>query len=122
MNKFSSRCKNIIIGCLKAQVCLLYYFYLFVNDLISISDFFKTILFADDTTLSFSHKNPSLQENFYNEELDKLHTWTLANRLTLNVDKTFFMKHSFCNSNSLDLNLKINDDPISCKPEAKFRQ
>ena len=58
------------------------------NDLVRVSPILDTILFADDTTLSMSNPNfPQLCVNI-NEELDKIKSWTVSNRMTLNVTKT----------------------------------
>ena len=95
-------------------------FLLFINDLPNISDFFKTILFADDTTLSFNHTNPTLAQETLNSELDKFYSWTLSNKLSLNLDKTFFMVHSFTNFNFNDLIIKIQGNSIRHESEGNF--
>ena len=65
-------------------------FLLYINDIASLSNLFS-ILFADDTTLFYTSK--SLQElaTVVNNELRKVIEWLNANRLSLNIDKTYFM-------------------------------
>ena len=63
-------------------------FTLYVNDLHNVSPNISTILFADDTTLIFRNKNFNQLILNCNSELEKFRQWCLANRLSLNVDKT----------------------------------
>ena len=46
------------------------------------------ILYADDTTLIFKNKSYEDLINTCNAELDKFRNWSIANRLSLNVNKT----------------------------------
>jgi hypothetical protein len=65
-------------------------FLLYINDLPSVSPLFSTILFADDTTLTISRSEYNdLIASTNVELLKKVKQWTIANRLSLNVDKTF---------------------------------
>jgi hypothetical protein len=48
-------------------------------------------MFADDTNISTNGKtNDELQERI-NVDLENIHQWLLANKLTLNKDKTEYM-------------------------------
>ena len=47
-------------------------------------------LFADDTNLFFAAKNLKNLEITVNEELSKGNNWLVANKLTLNLDKSKF--------------------------------
>ena len=49
------------------------------------------VLFADDTNLLLSHKDPNILVNTLNSELEKLSHWFKANKLSLNLKKTKFM-------------------------------
>ena len=66
-------------------------FLLFINDLPNISELFFTILFADDATLSLIGPDKASLITIANSELDKLYHWCLANRLSINVIKTFYI-------------------------------
>ena len=66
-------------------------FLLFVNDLPNFSNFFRTILFADDANLSVDGDNPTELIASANIELDKFYFWCTANRLSLNILKTFYI-------------------------------
>ena len=48
-------------------------------------------LFADDTSLFYSHKNINTLEEVVNVELGCIQDWLVANKLTLNTNKSNFM-------------------------------
>ena len=52
------------------------------------SDVFKFILFADDTSLFYSHKNKHEAAEILNSELSNISQWLPANKLSLNVGKS----------------------------------
>ena len=45
-------------------------------------------MFADDTNLSCHSKSSSEVENMINTDLENVHKWLIANKLTLNEEKT----------------------------------
>ena len=65
-------------------------FIIYVNDLCDASRL-ESILFADDTNLFISEKDPVTLNNILNNELNKLSAWFAANKLSLNITKTKFM-------------------------------
>ena len=70
-------------------------FLIYVNDLNKASKVLNSILFADDTTLFYSHRDINRLFKIVNDELTKLAQWFKANKLSLNVSKTkytFFHK------------------------------
>ena len=69
-------------------------FLIYINDLPNFSDTCQPILYADDTTLCF--KNNSVQSVFDNANinLENFNQWAMANRLSINSDKTNFMLFS----------------------------
>ena len=80
-------------------------FLIYINDLPLASPTFKTLLFADDTTLVISGKNPSELIETCNRELLKVSSWFRANGLTLHEGKTMFMV--FNTIHTKDVNDKI---------------
>ena len=66
-------------------------FLIYINDLSSVSKILTSILFADDTTLIYSHKNLDSLIKTFNVEMHEIVNWLNANRLSLNLDKTKFM-------------------------------
>ena len=71
-------------------------FLIFINDLPNTSNIFNFILFADDSTLSL--EIPSLDHNsiqLINKELITVNQWLLANKISINSDKTKFIIFSY---------------------------
>ena len=64
-------------------------FLLYINDLPNISDSLTSILFADDTTLLSSSKELKDVLTAFSIEVPKVGEWCAANRLSINVSKTF---------------------------------
>ena len=66
-------------------------FLLYINDLPNCLTFSSASMFADNTNISTNGKtNDELQERI-NVDLENIHQWLLANKLTLNKDKTEYM-------------------------------
>ena len=65
-------------------------FNLYLNDITSCSKFY-TVLFADDTNLLLSRKDPKELETVANEEMLKVLDYFRANGLTVSTLKTSFI-------------------------------
>ena len=63
-------------------------FLLYINDIVLSSNICKFTLFADDTSLFYSHKNKAEGSRILNAELSKIADWLGANKLSLNVKKS----------------------------------
>ena len=59
-------------------------FILYVNDITYTSNVLEFILFADDTTILYSHKD-------INSKIEEVTNWFKANNLLVNASKTNFM-------------------------------
>ena len=67
-------------------------FLIYINDLPSISEVLQFYLFADDTNIYYEDESLINLEKIIN----KLYTWLIANRLSVNIDKTnFLVLHSY---------------------------
>ena len=88
IGKSCSNRNNITIGIPQGSVLGPILFILYVNELANVSPMMKTILFADDTTVSLSGRNFHGLLGELNDELCKFSSWSLSNRLSLNVEKT----------------------------------
>ena len=66
-------------------------FLIYINDLPNCKLVAKTRLYADDSNLTFSAKNVIEVQELINKDLQKVHVWLRANKLTLNVSKTKYM-------------------------------
>ena len=60
-------------------------FLILVNDLHKVTKYLDLIMFADDTSLSYSHKNIKTLSQIVNSELKLNNEWFLANKLSLNA-------------------------------------
>ena len=89
-------------------------FILYINDL-PLSSKFLSLLFADDTTLLYTHENLNTLTTIVNEEFQKVCEFFRINKMVLHPDKTKFMLFSrsaggvdpvlLCNNNNNDQNL-----------------
>ena len=70
-----SSTKRIVCGVPQWSILGPLLFLLYINDLCEASDALEFILFADDTNVFFSHKNPELLMHKLNIELCKLTCW-----------------------------------------------
>ena len=88
-------------------------FLIYIQDMAYIFNSLKCLLFADDSSLNIV--GPNLLELIYrtNAELDKLYTWVLSNRLTINTSKTHYMITTNKSFNFLPP-LFINFEIIKC--------
>ena len=93
-------------------------FNLFINDVCNISNTMSVLLYADDTTLLFRSSCAETLTHTCNEELKKFREWTIANRLSLNADKsfTFFVSNRQANYDTL----YFGQTPLEVKSECKF--
>ena len=93
---------------------------LYINDMNRTSDELNFIHFADDTTVYMSGRDlKALCENV-SEELNKVNEWLKANRLSLNIDKTYFMIHTHNNYDINDSIIRIRDRLIKHVTSFKF--
>ena len=88
-------------------------FLIYMNDVPNSSNFFKYILYADDSTL-FTTINASNVSLNINIELSKVYEWLAINKLSLNVEKTKYMIFHAINKNisQIELDFYINDEKI----------
>ena len=93
---------------------------IYINDLPDISDLFHTVLYADDTTVSFSQKTFSDLFSNCNIELDKLKDWFICNRLSVHLEKTFYIIVTNQTLPDPLPNLVLNNRTIERRYEAKF--
>ena len=72
-------------------------------------------LYADDTDITASDKSIKGAEEQVNKDLNNIHNWLIANKLSLNVIKTKYMifatAHKIKNCPKIDV--KMNDLSIS---------
>ena len=96
-------------------------FIIYTNDLQNSLKTCNSILFADDTTIFHSSKNVKHLYKEVNADLANLHTWFKANKLSLNILKTYyilFQKNKKLINTNLDI--KIDSTVIPAKETLKF--
>ena len=95
-----------ILGPLLFSIC--------INDLITISNKLKFIMYADDTTIYFNLEDfdPYHLKRDINNELEKITLGLKMNKLSLNVQKTKFMIFHRKQKQISELNIAINDTDI----------
>ena len=86
--------------------------------------YFTFILFADDTTILYSHKDINSQINVVNKELKEVSTWFKANKLSVNASKTNYMILGTPHMTSVkvceDLNVSLNNTTLERVQFTKF--
>ncbi len=86
-----SEYKNIKCGIPQGSILGPLLFILYINYITSTTSLFEMILFADDTTLLYSHPDISSKINCINKELCEISNWFKANKLSVNASKTNYM-------------------------------
>lgn len=90
-NKCNSKTCEIRCGVPQGSVLGPLLFILYLNDIMYSSSILKFILFADDTTILYSHKDLASKIALINKELNKVGIWFKANKLSINAQKTNYM-------------------------------
>ena len=93
-------------------------FLLYINDIVLSSNIFNFTLFADDTSLFYSHKNVEEAVITMTQELANISEWLAANKLSLNVGKSKLLV--FNNKKQIDVNLTLNGEPLKEVDHAKY--
>ena len=96
-------------------------FLIYINDICNVSSLAKLILFADDTNLFFSNKDPLKLIELINEEIPKFTQWLMVNNLTLKIDKTkLILFKPRQKRTSVQIRIKINNKDIEQVKETVF--
>ena len=121
LNGESSDLQDITCGVPQGSVLGPLLFLLYINDLPNVSSILQFYLFADDTNIYYEAENLNNLEVVINNELKKLHTWLIVNRLSLNIDKTnFVVFHPFNKPITKKITLKIYKKALSERDHVKY--
>ena len=111
VNGCNSQMKNMEYGVPQGSLLGPLLFIIYINDFYRSSQALSFILFADDSTLFFSHPDPIILLRTVNDELKHVTQWIRANKLSLNLIKTKYMLFS----NSLETlpgDIVFDDTPL----------
>ena len=95
-------------------------FLIYINDLPQVSQDLHCTLFADDTTQSLSNPDYTILTTSLNNHLEQTYQWMLANRLTVNVEKTEMIYFSNRQNTHAGDQIYLNNIPISFSNNCKF--
>ena len=96
-------------------------FILYVNDLQRALKQATSLLFADDTSIYYSHSDIKQLEATLNSELQSLDIWMKSNKLSVNISKSnYLIFHPSQKNLRLNLTLKYDDQILVQKRHVKF--
>ena len=120
-NNVQSQTLDITCGVPQGSVLGPLLFLIYVNDIANCLTHSKLISFADDTTVFLSSKCINDLYKNMNSDLVDLTNWFKANRLALNLNKSYCMLFQpNGNQNTVGNTLNIGVDPIEHKLYCKF--
>ena len=95
-------------------------FLLYINDIVKSSSMLKFILFADDTSVIHSGSDLVSLTRTVNTELDLVSTWLMANKLSLNIQKTYYIIFAGNKQFNDNFNVKICNHDIQRSDSVKY--
>ena len=119
-NGVKSDLKNIQCGVPQGSILGPLLFLLYINDLTFACKRTFPVLFADDSNLFISDKNPNHVQHMINDELKDIVIWLRANKLSLNINKPHYMLFSNKNIAQPNITIEIDKQPITCVTKTKF--
>ena len=95
---------------------------IYVNDIVMCTDKVKYVIYADDTCVFADHSKLKDNMEIMNRELFKINEWMIANRLTVNTDKTNYMIFSRAQKKiqAGPFVLKLNGSQLNRVGETKY--
>ena len=119
-NGKTSDIHNVSCGVPQGSILGPLLFILYINDFSNVSDILYSVLFADDTNVFLNGRDIHKLINTMQQELLKLHTWLLCNKLTLNISKTHYIIFHRAKHKKIEINIEINEIVIEQVKYTKF--
>ena len=121
VNNENSSMLNIRCGVPQGSILGPLLFLIYVNDITNTSPTLSFFMFADDTSILFSHKDISELTKILNSELINISSWFKCNKLSLNISKTNFMQFQTVHSHTdHQYSIEIDNKPLERKDSIKF--
>ena len=120
LNGFESDIKMILHGVPQGSVLGPFLFLLYINDLHKCIKFSSTYHFADDTNILNISDNYSRLQKEVNYDLKFLNNWLLANKISLNADKTEMIIFHKVRSAVPKLKIILNGKHLTHTPVIKY--
>ena len=120
MGQHRSSVRTSSVGVPQGSVLGPLLYLVYVNDLSHYINSDRTILFADDTNFCFRNTSLNSAISRCNLELQKFYDWTLANKLTVNLDKTSYLIITNRNHPQYSDPIMINNVEIQRTSSHKF--
>jgi hypothetical protein len=104
---YGKNSKSLIIntGVIEGSIIGPLLFSIYIDDMMKIELNCKIMLYIDDTTLIFMHKDLGELERIVNQNMILLSRWLLKNNLVINYDKSHFLLIGSKNSNNFNVNI-----------------
>ena len=93
-------------------------FLLHINDLPSVSESLKTIMYANDTSFFLNGESESDHSFAANTKLDKVSKWMKVNKLSVNTSKTLAIRFTNRRAGLDELIIVMNGQPITLTDRA----
>ena len=117
-NKYSKNCfsewEKVKQGIPQGSILGQFFFLLYINDLPGIiNDMFKPTIFADDTSMIFTHSNLTDFKGGINIVFEKISKWFQTNSLILNFSKAHYMQFMAKSKPAVVVHIGYKDNPIN---------
>ena len=96
-------------------------FNIYMNDICNVSDLLYAMVYADNTSVLLIGKNIFKIMDIINNELQKLYIYLRANKLTLNIDKTYYMISHRARIKNNDFAFRISINNCALKEGENFK-